>query len=138
MRTKNLLGLINLVTGSLCFIYFGVQYMPVIKDRIESHKWTLVKVTAYRPIKSQTDSTPDFTAVNTPAIMGVCAVSQDLLKDGVFKYGDIVLVPGLGVYAVMDTMNARHKKSIDILVYTRLQEKIVGIRPETLIKKLRS
>jgi 3D (Asp-Asp-Asp) domain-containing protein len=114
-----------------------VQYLPVVKDRIEVHKWINVKLTAYRPIKGQTDSTPDFTAINTPAVMGICAVSQDLLSGGKLHYGDVILIPGLGVYLVMDTMNARHRQSVDILVYTRHQEKIIGIRPDTLIKRLK-
>ena len=137
MRVKNLMGYFNLITGILCFSYFMVQYTPVIKDKIRVYKWVTVKVTAYRPIKSQTDSTPDFTSINTPAVMGVCAVSQDLLKTGAFHYGDVILVPGLGTYLVMDTMNARHKQSVDILVYTRHQEKIVGVRLDVLVTKVR-
>jgi len=138
MRIKNLMGYFNIITGILCFFYFSFQYLPIIKSRIKAHEWISVKITAYRPIASQTDTSPDFTSINTPAVMGICAVSQDLLSDGIFNYGDILIVPGLGVYTVMDTMNIRHKKSIDILVYTRNQEKIVGVRPKTLIKKLRS
>lgn len=91
-------------------------------------------VTAYRPIPSQTDSSPNWTSVGTPAVMGICAASRDLLKDGLLHYGDIVDVPKLGVYKVMDTMNARHKKHIDILVYTKTQEKIVGWRKQVPVK----
>lgn len=137
MRIKNLMGYFNLITGMLCFSYFSFQYLPIVKDKIDAHKWVTVKVTAYRPIKSQTDSTPDFTSINTPAVMGICAVSQDLLKAGTFHYGDVILVPSLGVYLVMDTMNARCRQSIDILVYTRHQEKIIGVRFNTLVTKVR-
>lgn len=95
-----------------------------------------VTVTAYRPIKAQTDNSPNWTAVGTPAVMGICAASRDLLESGQLNYGDIISVPKLGAYKVMDTMNARHKRHIDILVYTAIQEKIVGWRKNVLITKV--
>lgn len=115
----------------------GVSY-KVIKDHRATNKSAelVVTVTAYRPIKAQTDSSPNWTSVGTPAIMGICAASRDLLESGQLNYGDIVSVPKLGVYKVMDTMNARHKKHIDILVYTKAQERIVGWRKQVLITKV--
>ena len=100
------------------------------------HNGLLVTVTAYRPIRTQTDSSPNWTSTGTPAVMGICAASRDLLESGQLNYGDIISVPKLGVYKVMDTMNIRHKKHIDILVYTKVQEQIVGWRKNVLIVRV--
>ena len=96
----------------------------------------VVTVTAYRPIEAQTDSSPNWTSIETPAVMGICAASRDLLRSGELKYGDVVSVPQLGVYKVMDTMNIRHKKHIDVLVYTKAQERIVGWRKNVPITRI--
>lgn len=139
MKLKYILGSFNLITGGLCFAFWIGLQAPQTINKIKSYQspWVTVKVTAYRPIKSQTDSTPNWTSISSPAIMGVCAISQDLLKDGTFKYGDVIFVSGLGVYMIMDTMNPRQYKSLDILVYTRTQEKIIGVRPNTQVRKLK-
>jgi 3D (Asp-Asp-Asp) domain-containing protein len=96
-----------------------------------------VDVTAYRPIRSQTDGSPNHTSIGTPALMGICAVSQDLIKAGKVNYGEMLFVPGLGLYLVMDTMNPRHTNHVDILVYTKTQEKLVGWRKCQVVKILR-
>lgn len=56
------------------------------------------------------------------------AVSQDLLKSGRVHYGDVLYIPGYGHRVVNDCMNPRHKNSIDLLVFTRAEEKAVGVR----------
>jgi hypothetical protein len=43
-------------------------------------------------------------------------------------YGDILYIPGYGYRVVNDTMNARHKNHVDLLVNTHDEEKAVGVR----------
>jgi 3D (Asp-Asp-Asp) domain-containing protein len=56
------------------------------------------------------------------------AVSQDLLKSGLVHYHDCVYIDGVGFRLVNDCMAARHKKSVDVFVYERNEEKTFGIR----------
>jgi 3D (Asp-Asp-Asp) domain-containing protein len=115
--------------GILLFALGYVLYISLL-PKVKHNKNIVVTITAYRPIAKQTDNSPNFTSINTPAVMGVCAVSQDLLAEGAVNYGDLILIPNLGIYMALDTMNARHTKHIDILVYTYKQEKIIGIRKD--------
>ena len=85
-------------------------------------------VTAYRPVPSQTDSTPTYTSINDRTTKFGIAVSQDLLESGEIQYGDVLKVDGLGLRIVNDTMARRHTRSVDLLVLTREEEKRVGIR----------
>ena len=70
------------------------------------------------------------------------AVSQDLLclvnkkcrrnvalckKDNI-HYGDVLLIEGVGYRIVNDVMNERHKKRLDVLVFTYQEEKRFGER----------
>jgi 3D (Asp-Asp-Asp) domain-containing protein len=130
---KKLEILVNLV---ILVVVVETTVVPSIHKLFSKPQDTylMVQVTSYRPIKQQCDSTPNFTSINTPAIMGICAVSQDLLHSGLVHYGDLIQVPNLGIYQVMDTMNKRHVFAIDILVYTHKQEKIVGVRPNRQVK----
>jgi len=90
-------------------------------------------VTAYQPIPAQTK--PECinryhctTSIDDGITMYGCAVSQDLLKSGVVKYGDVLSIPKIGLRVVNDTMNARHKRSVDVLVFSYAEEKRIGVR----------
>lgn len=76
-----------------------------------------VTATAYTSHKNQTDSTPDIAAWGdrlTPD-MKVIAVSRDLLNEYGLTRGSHVRIIGLpGKYVVLDKMNKRWKKKIDI------------------------
>jgi 3D (Asp-Asp-Asp) domain-containing protein len=85
-------------------------------------------VTSYQPIAAQTDDSPTYTSIGDRTTKFGVAVSQDLLKSGELHYGDILYVPGYGYRVVNDTMNIRHKRHIDLLVFTRNEEKAVGTR----------
>lgn len=93
----------------------------------------LLPVTSYQAIPSQTK--PDChnrhqceTSVGDGITKYGVAVSQDLLKSGEVHYGDVLYVEGYGYRVVNDCMNVRHKRSIDLLVFTRNEEKQVGVR----------
>lgn len=85
-------------------------------------------LTSYRPIAAQTDDSPTYTSIGDRTTKFGCAVSQDLLKNGLVAYGDILYIPGYGYRVVNDTMNARHKNHVDLLVFTHDEEKAVGTR----------
>jgi 3D (Asp-Asp-Asp) domain-containing protein len=85
-------------------------------------------VTSYQPIPAQTDNSPTWTSIGDRTTKFGAAVSQDMLKDGRVKYGDVLYIPTLGYRVVNDCMNARHKNAVDLLVFTHKEEKAVGVR----------
>lgn len=94
-------------------------------------------VTSYRAVKAQTDDTPNYTSINHHVHAYGCAVSPDLLASSEVCYGDAVIIPKLGIRIVNDTTNPRLKRTIDIFVNTKAQEKRVGIR-HTKVSVLRA
>lgn len=87
-----------------------------------------LRVTSYRPIPSQTDSSPTWTSIGDRTSKAGVAVSQDLLRSGTLKYGDVLYVEGEGFRVVNDCMNERLKQAVDLLVFTHAEEKAVGTR----------
>ncbi len=92
-----------------------------------------VTLTSYQPIPAQTK--PEChnrhqceTSIGDGITMYGAAASQDLLKSGWLHYGSVIWVPGFGFFVINDCMNARHRNSIDLLVFTRAEEKKVGVR----------
>jgi hypothetical protein len=55
-----------------------------------------VKVTAYNPVRSQTDGSPFITASNKRVRDGMIALSRDLERDLGFRFGDTVYLYGIG------------------------------------------
>lgn len=82
-----------------------------------------VTATAYNNVPSQTDDTPDIAAWGDTIAPGMrlIAVSRDLLKEGL-KRGTKVRISGIdGEFVVLDKMNKRYKKRIDIYMGKNLQ-----------------
>jgi len=80
-------------------------------------------VTSYRSVKNQTDMSPYVTSIGEHVTKFGCAASQDLLKDGIVKYGDVVYIENIGFKIVNDTMHKRIKRQFDIWVGTLAEEK---------------
>ena len=92
------------------------------------HFETIVTATMYRPLKQETDDTPNITAdgtvidVYSAHTYRYVALSRDLLSrwGGPFSYGDYIVIEGAGdhsgVYQVKDTMAARWTKRVDFLM----------------------
>lgn len=93
-----------------------------------------VTLTIYRPVKSQTDNTPDITAsgykidLRKPSEHKIIAVSRDLKRSG-WDFGKRVKIDGAGkldgIYTIQDLMNKRFTKRIDVLVDRK--EKLVKL-----------
>lgn len=80
-------------------------------------------VTAYRSVPEQTDASPFITSIGHHTHPYGCAASQDLLASGRVKYGDYLVIQGVGSCVVNDTTNARHTNLIDVWVESYEQEK---------------
>ncbi len=96
------------------------------KDIVVTHKEyeLVVTATAYTSRSGETDKTPFLAAWNNrlhPKVKSI-AVSRDLLKMGLTN-GTYVRIEGLpGRYKVLDKMNKRWKKKIDIYMGTNLKK----------------
>lgn len=87
-----------------------------------------LQVTSYQPVAKQTDNSPTWTSIGDRTTKFGVAVSQDLLKSGRVKYGDILYVEGYGYRVVNDCMHPRFTNAIDLLVFTYQEEKKIGVR----------
>ena len=88
----------------------------------------VLTTTSYRPIVGQTDASPTWTSIGDRTTKYGVAVSQDLLKSGQVKYGDVLFVEGFGLRVVNDCMHYRKRNSIDLLVLTHKEEQRIGTR----------
>jgi len=96
-----------------------VRFSPKNKKLRVKKRTNVLKVTAtaYTSHVAQTDSTPNIAAWGDRLRPGmkVIAVSRDLLNIYGLKHGTKVRIKGLsGEYLVLDKMNKRWKKKIDI------------------------
>ena len=84
----------------------------------DRHNFVLVSVTGYTSCPNQTDDTPFITATLHRTRPGTLALSRDLLRtftrSAPFDFGDRVLIPGMGIYVVEDTMHPRWLQTADI------------------------
>ena len=75
---------------------------------------------------------PHITAQNTPTAPGTIALSRDLLRTftakAPFDFGDKVLIPGVGIFEVTDTMHPRWREKADIWFASIKQAKEWGCR----------
>jgi 3D (Asp-Asp-Asp) domain-containing protein len=89
-------------------------------------------ITSYQPIPAQTkpeckDRYHCTTSIDDGITQYGAAVSQDLLHAGIVHYGDVLHIEGLGTLRVVnDTMNKRHKRHIDLLVFSYAEEHKIG------------
>jgi 3D (Asp-Asp-Asp) domain-containing protein len=84
----------------------------------DSLQFRKIVLTGYTSSRRETDSTPFLTASMTRTRQGCLALSRDLLRtftpDAPYDFGDYVLIPGVGVFIVEDTMHARWRNRGDI------------------------
>ena len=93
----------------------------------------VLQITAYEPVPQQTRPGCNgihacFTADGDIPTKYGAAVSQDLLRSGAVHYGDSICIEGFGCRSVNDTMNKRHRNAVDLMVWTKAEEKKVGVR----------
>lgn len=113
------------------------------RTRREGHRegaqrFVRVSVTAYTSAAAQTDDSPTITASNTRVSEKTVAISRDLLREftpgAPFSYGDKILIPGVGIYRVEDTMNGRWRKKIDLWFASKEDARHWGVRTAYITK----
>lgn len=91
-------------------------------------------ITSYQPVPAQTkpeckDRFHCTTSIDDGITQFGAAVSQDLLRNGTIHYGDALMIEGFSAMRIVnDTMNKRHKRSVDLMVFSYSEEKKVGVQ----------
>lgn len=90
-------------------------------------------ITAYQPIPAQTkpecrDRYHCTTSIDDGITQYGVAVSQDMLRSGKVRYGDILDIEGFGLRVVNDTMAKRMHNHVDLLVFSYAEEHKVGTK----------
>jgi len=96
--------------------YIIVLSLSVLSACAEKREYLEVTATAYTSSRGETDATPNIAAWGDKLKPGMksIAVSRDLIKMGL-GYGVKVRIDGFkGEYIVLDKMNKRWRKKIDI------------------------
>ena len=97
----------------------GVQIIPV-------------KVTAYNPVRAQTDSSPLITASNKRVRAGMAALSRDLEREFGLRFGDTIYLYGLGKFVFEDRMHRRKRRHVDILMFNPVEARKFGVKSSYL------
>ncbi len=122
---KEQMAQLELVYKELLLVKYDANRKPAIlkasfspkSDKKTYSKRLKVTATAYTSHVGQTDSTPNIAAWGDRLHSGMkaIAVSRDLLKQYGLKHRQKVRIKGLsGEYVVLDKMNKRWRKKIDI------------------------
>jgi 3D (Asp-Asp-Asp) domain-containing protein len=91
-----------------------------------------IRVTAYNPVRSQTDSSPLITASNKRVRVGMVALSRDLEREFGFTFGDTVYLYGFGRFVFEDRMHRRKRKHVDILMFNPVEARKFGVKSSYL------
>jgi len=91
-----------------------------------------VKVTAYNPVRSQTDSSPHITASNKLVRLGMVALSRDLEREFGLMFGDTIYLDGIGSFVFEDRMHRRKRRQVDILMFNPIEARKFGVKKSYL------
>lgn len=94
-----------------------------------------VTVTAYSPSVEETDGTPYITSSLLEPKPWTVAVSRDLYNNG-WTEGKYIYINQIGRFRILDKMNHRKYKSVDIFFSNKKQAIRFGIRKNILIALL--
>ncbi len=121
------------LTGIVLLLLF--QMMLTSADAIKDKKTLEVLATAYNSVPEQTDDTPFQAAwgdMLSPEVKSI-AVSKDLLNMGLTQYSKVEIDGLPGKYIVLDRMNDRWEKKIDIYMGTDIQKALDwGVKKVTI------
>lgn len=105
-------------------ITIPTKYDMALLNQAEQITLAGITITSYNNKVNQTDSTPNIMASNRVVYEGSVAVSRDIKKKYKLYYGDILYIPVLDKYFVIeDLMNKRFSNRIDIFTYDEKQSR---------------
>ena len=99
-------------------IAIPINYDITLLQKAKQHKLTNITITSYNNTEKQTDNTPNIMASNRIVYEGAVAVSRDIKHKYKIHYGDLIYVPVLDKYFVIeDLMNRKFNNRIDIFSF---------------------
>ena len=102
----------------------SINYDINLLQKAEQFTLTGITITSYNNKANQTDSTPNIMASNRVVYEGAVAISRDIKKNYKLHYGDILYIPVLDKYFVIeDLMNKKYNNRIDIFSYDENQSR---------------
>lgn len=113
---------------------FSVIFSPglVAQEDTVKIRAVPVRVTAYNPVRSQTDSSPLITASNKRVRLGMVALSRDLEREFGFMFGDTIYLDGIGRFVFEDRMHRRKRRHVDILMFNPIEARKFGVKSSYL------
>jgi hypothetical protein len=142
MRQRSLQLLVSILLGSGLYCQSFANVMSSVQTATDSVHTTganivvtdlgVMVITSYQPIPAQTkpeckDRYHCTTSIDDGITQYGTAVSQDLLRSGQIHYGDVLKIEGFSTLRVVnDTMNKRHKRHVDLMVFSYAEEHRVG------------
>ena len=111
---------------SVCFAG-ETKYNHYQKNKI------IVKVTAYTASVEECDDTPNITASNKRVKVGYIALSRDIEKDFGYKFGDIIIIQGIGYFIFEDRMHKRKTRQVDIFMLSKASALKFGVKQDIMI-----
>ena len=127
----NLVSVVEETARGFSTMVDHVQYtknrVSMVEDALNLQDVRRVTVTAYTPSKTECDSDPDVTASMQKVRPGGVAVSRDLFESG-WVFGKKIYIEGVGVFTILDLMNARWENRIDVVMFSSKDAKRFGIK----------
>ena len=87
-----------------------------------------VQVSAYNPTKKQCGSNPLITASNQRVHNGIIALSRDLEEEFELKFGDRIILEGLGEFEFQDRMHPKWERKVDIFMWNKKEAIEFGVQ----------
>jgi 3D (Asp-Asp-Asp) domain-containing protein len=110
--------------------------LSMCADEKAEQKTMEVTATAYNSLRNQTSGNPNITAWGDTLKPGIkaIAVSRDLIDSGLVYQTDVKIEGLAGTYVVLDKMNRRWTKKIDIYMGNSVQKAREWGRQEVTIR----
>jgi 3D (Asp-Asp-Asp) domain-containing protein len=92
-----------------------------------------VTVTAYSATPQETDEDPYVTASGKRVQRGIVALSRDLEKELMVKFGDRLILVGIGIFIFEDRMHIWKTRQVDIYMQSRKAALQFGVQTSLLM-----
>jgi 3D (Asp-Asp-Asp) domain-containing protein len=97
---------------------------------------SIVTVTAYYPRVYCKHTPVGYTTSGVKVAEGMLAVSRDVEKNLNLRFGDRVMLHGMGVFAFQDRMHPRMKNKVDVFMKSKRKAVLFGVKRHVVLVKM--
>ncbi len=97
---------------------------------------SIVTVTAYYPRVYCKNTPVGYTTSGVKVSEGMLAVSRDVEKNLNLKFGDQVMLQGMGVFEFQDRMHPRMKNKVDVFMKSRQKAVRFGVKRYVVLVRM--